>query len=342
MSNENVQILSTKFPPPCKMPELDYPIAPRENLKLVFEHKRPVWVPNTNRDMQSTAPVQDWERPPMGQSGKDWFGQTWEFVDVVGGHMVAADSWRITDMSDWKNQLVFPDLDQYDFTEGREEAEKKLDRSRMIRYTMMNCLFERLLDLADAMDALCFLATEPESAREFFDAMADFRIRIVDKLVEEWVPIDVITLSDDWGTQLSSFISPQMYEELIYPPIKRICDHIRAKGMYPSLHSCGKIENLVPAFQNLDIVFWEAQGNNDLKYIKENFGDKVNLRLIFDRPLMETPGVTDDQIRASIEEFVTTYGKGGGLLANIWSPDAHVYTYTIEEMYRFSKSFYAN
>ena len=341
MAENKVQILSTKFPPPCKIPELDYPIAPRDNLKMVFEHKKPIWMPNTNRDMQSTAPRNDLTKPPMGQSGLDWFGQKWEYVDKVGGHMVAADSWRISEMSNWENELVFPDLDKIDFSVGAEEEEAQLDRSRMIRYQMGTVFFERILDLADPVDGMCFLATEPESAKKFFEAMADFRIKLVDKLVAEWVPVDVITLSDDWGTQISSFMSPEMYEEYIFPSLKRLYDHIRSKGMYCALHSCGKIENLVPIFSQLDFAFWEAQSNNDLPQLKKDFGDKINFRLIFDRPLMETPGVTDDEIRAAVKDFVTTMGEGGGCMANIWSPDPHVYTFTIEEMYRFSKEYYA-
>lgn len=339
--NNKIQILSTKFPPPCKMPDLDYPITPKENLKMVFEHKVPVWLPNTNRDMQSTAPVTDMAHPPMGQSGKDWFGQSWEWVDQVGGHMIAADSWKITEMEDWENQLVIPDLDKFDFSVGAEEAEARIDRDRMVRYQMSSTMFERMLDLAEPVDAMCFLASEPESAKKFFDTIADFRIKLIDKLVDEWIPIDIITLSDDWGTQLSSFISPEMYDALIFPGIKRIYEHVRSKGMYCALHSCGNIGNLVPYFSRLDFAFWEAQSNNDLIALKEQFGDKINFRLIFNRPLMETPGVTDEEVDASIHEFVTTMGKGGGCLANIWSPDPHVYTHTIQEMYRFSKEYYA-
>lgn len=326
--------------PPCKLPEYDYPVTPKENLKLLFAHEKPYWVPVQRQDMQSAPLAFDGERPAGQTTGLDWFGQKWEYVDVVGGHTIASDSWKLDDPLDWEDKLEWPDLDQYDFSVGAEEMEARLDRNKIIAYPINNGMFERLLDLCDATEAFCFLLSEPESAKRYFNAMADYRIRYIQKLIDEWVPLDMIKISDDWGTQLSSFMSPDTYRDLIFEPTKRIFDFIHSKGMYAGLHSCGKIDGLAPYFTELGADMWEAQSNNDLVMMKQKYGKKLNLRINLDPYTLYDPNVTDEQIINLVHEQVETFGQDGGLITSISASNPHVYRLAHDEMYRFSREYY--
>lgn len=334
-------ILDTKrAKPPCALEPYDYPVTQRENLIRLFEHKTPYWVPVQRQDMQSAPRPWDGERPEGQQTGLDWFGQKWEYVDVVGGHTIAPDSWKLDDPCDWETGLKWPDMDQWDFSVGKEQAEARLDRSKIIAYPINNGMFERLLDLCDTADALCFLLEEPESARRYFDAMADYRIRYIQKLIDEWVPVDMIKISDDWGTQLSSFMSPETYLELIFEPTKRIFDFIHANGMYAGLHSCGKIDGLAKYFVDLGVDMWEAQSNNDLEMVKREFGDRMNIRINLDPYVLNKPGVTDEEVIQAVHDQVERFGEGGGLISSISCNDAHVYALAHNELYRYSREFY--
>ena len=304
-----IQILNTKMDPPCKPPVIEYPITARENLQMVFDHKKPVWMPNVSLDLQNMGPVADGERPPNRGGGLDWFGQKWGYVDFVGGSTIAPDSWKLSHPSKWREEIRWPDLDKIDFSLGADEAAKRLDKSKMQIWSLGNGLFERFLDMTTPVDGFCWLMEEPEDAADYFNAMADFRIEVIKRVAKEWLPLDIIRIGDDWGTQLNTFISPDLFDELIMPPARRIFDCIRSLGIRPALHSCGKIEKLVPRIVELAPVFWEAQSNNDLQWIKDNFGDKLNMRLIFDRPLLETPGVKDEEITASLRSQLELWAK---------------------------------
>ena len=51
---------------------------------------------------------------------------------------------------------------------------------------------------------------------------------------------DAIAHSDDFGTQISTFISPEIFRKLFKPRLERIEDSIHAKGCIAIMHSCGK------------------------------------------------------------------------------------------------------
>ncbi len=181
---------------------------------------------------------------------------------------------------------------------------------------------------------------DPESAKEYFNTMADFKIRIIDKLVKEWVPIDCIISSDDWGTQISTFFSPETYEELIFEPTKRIADAVHSHGMHLETHCCGKVQPLVPYMIKFKSDMWNGQNMNDFDFIKKEYGKELNLHLIPDRYVLERSDLTDADVIEFMQDFVTRYGYGGGLLARPASRNPRVYTLANNEMYRFSREFY--
>ena len=85
--------------------------------------------------------------------------------------------------------------------------------------------------------------------------MADYKIALLEKLVKEWAPFDLLINSDDWGTQISTFISPQVFKELILPPMMRLAKRVHELGLYWDCHSCGKCEALVPYMVDMGFNF---------------------------------------------------------------------------------------
>lgn len=66
--------------------------------------------------------------------------------------------------------------------------------------------------------------------------------------LRRWVRTDVdgISFMDDWGSQRSLLISPQMWRELFKPLYKDYCELIHSKGKYAFMHSDGNIEEIYP------------------------------------------------------------------------------------------------
>ena len=105
-----------------------------------------------------------------------------------------------------------------DFTVGAQEARAKIDPSKITGYVMQDGLFERLLSLCPAEESLSWLLEEPEDAAEFFEAVADYKIALIEKLFREWAPFDLLINSDDWGTQISTFMAPSVLRSCCFRP----------------------------------------------------------------------------------------------------------------------------
>ncbi|MCL2125836.1 MAG: hypothetical protein FWH33_07595 [Oscillospiraceae bacterium] len=339
--NTDIKNEKQRLAPPA-LPKLDYPVPPRENMKLVLEHKKPIWAPILMMDNNiCLAAPADRERPPVPESGKDWFGTYWEFVEQVGGQMSPPEGRICPDPRDWRDKLIFPDLDEVDFSEGKEAMADKFAQEKMTMYIIQNGMFERLLDISDVNEVFMWLAEEPEDAIEYANAMADFKIKHVDKVIDEWGLVDFFALSDDWGTQRAPFISPAMWEHIFYRPTKRIADHIKGRGYYVNVHSCGKIDALVPYIATFADL-WEGQSMNDHVALKKKCGDKLAFTIGIDPSVITNPDATDDQVIAAVRETIDTYGEGGGMVLMMpMGGSEHVTSLAITESFDYSRKKYS-
>ena len=329
------------MPTPPNFPKIDYPVPPRENMKLILEHKKPLWVPMMfpENNFCLGAPA-DGERPPMPQSGKDWFGTYWEYVEMVKGQMATPEGRICPDPRDWREKLIFPDLDSIDFSKGKEETASTYDPDKMTMYVVQNGMFERLLDIADVTEVFVWLAEEPEDAIEYANAMADFKIKHIDKIIDEWQLVDFFALSDDWGTQRAPFISPKMWEQIFYKPTKRIADHIKSRGYYVNVHSCGKIDQLVPFIASFADL-WEGQPMNDKIALKKEYGDQLAFTIGLDQAIVMNPGVSDDEVIRHVRETIDIYGEGGGMVMMTLTGDDRVTALVATETFEYSRKKYA-
>lgn len=343
MANEKKSIIveSRMLPPPCDLPKFDYPVSPKDNFKLCMDHKLPYWVPMKDIDNDMTFCPHDNDRPAFGTDGVDWFGVSWSYVDQVGGQMVTPNSFIMESPSEWRDKLVFPNLNSIDFSVGAEKAKAQKDPNKITGYVMQDGLFERLLSLCPAEEALSWLLEDPEDAADFFNAVADYKIALIDKLVKEWVPFELLINSDDWGTQISTFISPAVFKELIYPPMMRIAKHVHDLGLYWDCHSCGKTETLVPYMVDMGFNFWEAQSMNDLKAVKQKYGNKIAIQFTLDPYILQDPDVTEEELRSYVRQVIDDLGKGGGLILSFTCLTPKVFTTVTTEIYEYSSKKYA-
>ncbi len=334
-------IESRMLPPPCPPPKIDYPVTPKENARMALEGKIPYWIPMMNLDIQMAVAPSDNDRPAYGTSGKDWFGVSWSYVDVVGGQTVTPNSFIMKDMSDWRKYFIFPNLSDYDFSAGKEETLKRLDPNKLTGYVMQDGLFERLMSLCPTEEGLAWMLEEPEDAADFFNAIADYKIAMIHKIMKEWVPLDFIVNSDDWGTQMSTFMSPGTFEKLILPPMKRISEVVKSYGLYYICHSCGKCQPMAPYMVDIGFNAWESQNMNDNAEVQHKTKGKLGLQITLDPYILQDPDVTEAELRSYIRGVIDKLGRNGGLLLTFKALSPMVYTTAIDEIYNYSRKLYA-
>ena len=120
------------------------------------------------------------------------------------------------------------------------------------------------------------LALNEDFSRKITKILGDFNLRAAEKLLERGVQI--IEICDDFGSELGSLISPEMYKKYFFSWYKKLCELCHDRGAFVHFHSHGKIEKLIPYFikAGIDIINpLDPNEGNDLEKLTQMFGDKI-------------------------------------------------------------------
>lgn len=305
-------------------------ITPKENMLIAYHHGTPPILPNMMLDAGIMFAKPEMERYTGFGTGKDGFGVEWTFVPSVNAPMTVGKP-LFTDISEWREHVVFPDLEAVDwkaqaekdmhtnFMATNEEEAAKLQKKpnvtedKMGYFFVLNGMFERMHALMGFENALLALATDPDECYEFFGAVADYKIEYFKKIAANY-PVDVIAAHDDYGAADRMFMSPETWRKLLKPHLKRMVDACHECGVIYEHHSCGYIEPIiadlveigVDALDPLQVV------NTNMRQIKQEYQDRLTFVGGIDNVgVADRPGVTDEEIVADYRRCVDELAPGG-------------------------------
>jgi hypothetical protein len=240
--------------------------------------------------------------------GIDWFGIEWQFEPLTAAGMVKPGTRRLSDITEWENEIVWPDLQAMDWAGDYEKNYKDVvDPSRPTMFIIVNGCFERLADLTSFEDTFCYLLEEEEAVNGFYTRLTDFHIELMG-IAKKYYNADIITFHDDMGTQISSFMSPDTFEEVLLPHYQRMNKAAHDMGLLVNFHSCGCVGNQIPNFCDAGFDFWEGQDAcNDKAALMEQYGDRLGQVSVF----MPNPELSDEEFAKVVEDQVRTLGKTG-------------------------------
>ena len=340
----------------AKIPAFHYPVSRREGWRAMIQDRRPVWVP-TNVEVFDFYPdiipdnrargfvndggitIRDEEK-----GGRDMFGVEWVYVPVAGGSMEKPGAAHLfDDVNDWKERLVWPDIDSWDWEGCSRRNQEFLQNGKFINVMLLNGFgFERLISFMGFEDAAVALVDEEQedAVLELMDALSDLCCRIVDKCCE-YFAVDGFVIHDDWGTQRAPFFSFETGRRLLVPYMKKMTDHIHSKGKTAELHSCGCNEAQIENFIAGGWDFWSPMSNiNDTQKLFREYGDRIIISVAPDEydPETESEEEIRAKARAFAEEFCSVPGKACAINRRFapWLNGAYA-----QELYRASREQYA-
>ena len=299
------------------MIEFDSPITARENFRRALEHKQ-LWMPMTGDKMNFTPEIvpdntaralvtqaKPYEGP---QGGLDMFGVYWEYVPSANGSIVRPGNPTLTDITKWREVVKFPDVDSWDWEKSaREDREFLANSTRLQLFCILTGFFERLIafmDFGPAAYALMNRKTK-QDVKDFMDAIADLWIDVADHVHKYYGNlVDGITIHDDWGAQDGPFFNERVVREMLVPYMRKVTDHIHSLGYITNLHSCGKVEKLLPCMIEAGWDCWDGMAINDYHMLHEQYGDKI----IMNVPGTECPAGSDAETqRACAAKFADDF-----------------------------------
>lgn len=274
---------------------------------------------------------------PSPEGEQDVFGVTWIWEPNVRGSMVKPGEPFLKDIEDWEEVIKFPNPDEWDWANEPEKyADILADRMYAVKSTIFTGYFERLISFMDFENAAIAMIDEDqqEYVTALFERLTDLYISYVDHFKESF-DIDVLEVHDDWGSQRAPLLSEETIRTMILPHLKRLVDHTHSLGIYFELHSCGKIEDLVPVMIDAGVDMWFGQEVNDKKKVLDLYGDKIMVEV-------EVPELgldaTDEEIEAAAEAWVEDFIIPGKPVAlSIYSSARVNRPYMTDALYRLSR-----
>lgn len=252
-------------------------LSPRENLLNLYNHKPTQYVPSTFLDQKGFGVFDPMEKGAPEKGGYDAFGVRWIKPESAGGAPIPApNEYVLTDITKWREQVTFPDVDAADWAAMAEREMAPFDRDQLVfDFSNGNGVFERLGALMGIENALIAMMLEPEAVNDLFTAITDFKIKYLEKVAKYYKP-DTFTYFDDVATERGLFMDPEMFRTLIKPHHKRLYDEIRNYGIIPVYHLCGVGESLIEDFIEIGVEAWSSiQPTNDIVSLLKNYGSRI-------------------------------------------------------------------
>ena len=133
------------------------------------------------------------------------------------------------------------------------------------------------IDLMGVEEAVYALMDYPETVEEYFDALRECHLRLIDVINES--PINIINFGDNIH---SGTLSPALFEKYVLPEYKIRCERLHKAGKFVCAHFDGDNRGLMEYYRQTGLDGIEAitpvpQGDVTLEEVHENLGDMYPL-----------------------------------------------------------------
>jgi hypothetical protein len=187
-------------------------------------------------------------------------------------------------------------------------------KDRYVCVTSHFNLFERVHMLHGFAETLTDLYEEPEKVATLIDLVLEWKLAHFAELHRRFGDrVQGLFLTDDWGTQEASMIAPEMFRKVFLPRYRALTRAIHGYGWHVILHSCGRVNDLVPLFieAGIDVLNMQQPRCYGIEELGRRFAGKVAFLTTVD--IQATlPGGDPAAIRAEAELLVRHWSTPAG------------------------------
>lgn len=270
------------------------------------------------------------------------------FEEQDAGHYWAYhDEWGITHHRPKQNGLYFSivqvplpqpdltvqDIERYPWPDTGEPARQaglraQAERFQAAGYTVVlkdsfAGIFEFAQRIVGMENLLIMMALDEKLAEALFDKLLELKLAYWQSaLTELGAVVDVVTYADDYGSQTSQLISPDMFRRLLKPRVRQVFE-IQAR-LAPQakrfFHSDGNVRPLLPDFIEMGVdilnpIHIRATGMEPAA-LKRDFGRE----LVLWGGGVDTQGVLPSgsipQVKDDVRRNIEALAPGGGYVFN--------------------------
>ena len=217
----------------------------------------------------------------------------------------------IKDIENWKDYLkvpnvVFPAEAWADIISRAGKVDRK---EQFVTAFVAPGVFEQCHYLMEIQNCLMAFYENPDEMHELIDCITEFELAYAAEICKYMKP-DALFHHDDWGSQISTFISPAMFQEFIKPAYMKIYKFYKDHGVELIIHhSDSYAATLVPDMIDMGIDIWQGvMTSNNIPELIKQCGGKITFMGGIDSATVDYEGWTRDVIKAQVEKACAACG----------------------------------
>jgi hypothetical protein len=223
----------------------------------------------------------------------------------------------VKDIENWRDYvkappLQFPDEEwaafkaQYDAVDGTKAFKAMF---------MAPGLFEQSHHLCSITAALEYYFLNPDEMKDMIKYLVDWELELLDAALTNLKP-DALFHHDDWGSEKSTFMSPDMFAEFFVEPYKQIYSFAKSKGVELIIHHADSYAaTLVPYMIEMGIDVWQGcMASNNLPELVKKYGDKITFMGGIDNKFVDFPGWTREDSVNAVQKVLDAFDSPKGFI----------------------------
>lgn len=197
----------------------------------------------------------------------------------------------------------------FDEFAARVQQQKKQDYPVMI-----GCgnLFEKMISLYGDENVLCDIVMDETGINKLADRIIEYDAALLQRAIKAGA--DIISFGDDYGTERSLLMSPQIWRKFFKPRLKRLFEPAVKANLDIHFHSCGQISDILPDLKDIGVTsIWPQLPAYNMETLAKKCRElELAVEIHTDRANTMTYG-TPQQVRDLVHrEFETFKMMDGG------------------------------
>ncbi|MHA1687941.1 MAG: uroporphyrinogen decarboxylase family protein [Promethearchaeota archaeon] len=293
--------------------------------------------PYVESDLIIKSKLWTWDKPEWAKDPKydNWLDQPREEIDEWGciwrrgridtmGHPGRPSLLNYDDLPAYLERYT-PNLDE------KERYEPMIKLARSIgknKYRM--CLldlgpFQLAANMRGFTNFLIDHKKHPKSLKILLEKLTDYYVELEKMWAHYGANPDGFILYDDLGEQNGAFINPKVFEEFYEPVYKRLIDQAHELNSDIHLHSCGKIDEIIPILIKWGFDALELDSPRMTGYpLLNQFRGKIMIWACVDIQTIYTQG-TPEQVERETWHMIRNLGTPeGGFGAYFYPQENHI------------------
>lgn len=217
----------------------------------------------------------------------------------------------IQDFEDWKDYVKAPSV-KYAEAEWEpfiEVAESINRKERYVMPVMAPGLFEQCHYLGEITETLMAFYEYPDEVKDLVKYIAEYELMLAEQIVDHLHP-DALLHHDDWGTNTSTFFSPDMFADIFVEPYKEIYKYYHDHGVEVIVHhSDSYAATFVPYMIEMGIDVWQgALPSNDIPDVLYKYGNDITVMGDIDSAIIDVENWTPELIKKEVHRVMDECG----------------------------------